>query len=229
MVDRSPNKDQLNGIRKSHARRIVRSVLAEGLLPTSEQRARGSKPLLSMDDYVHICGSFIFPQDQQFEKVPLGADRDHIVRVDINGYGYQQLVPKEINRPQEYLLQAALYGRAQFPRELIYATLPVLAERKDEGYSEWQEAVVQERLQNNVLAVVQGSQIDQDAYVTLGHLRDIRINKPLHPIGALLIPEGLRHDLGELVAGDTRVSFVGNKSRSILKPYLPHDFFYSKL
>lgn len=221
MVDKSPKKDQLTAIRRDHARKIVRSILTEGLLPAAEQRAKGGSPLLSMDDKSFICGQFVFPPNQQFERLSFKGDSSYqSVTVNVNGYTYKQAVPTEVEDVPGYLLQKALYGSAPFPRELVYSALPVIAERRDESFVDWKEDVVQERMQNNVLVVVPVSRINPNAYVPPGDHEDIRVNQSVHPIGVMLIPEGLRQDLGDLVPSD---NFVGNITRSVLNPFVKKD------
>lgn len=225
MKNGEPKENQLGEIRKEHARKIVRSVLTEGVMSAEAQVARGNKPLRSMDNFPFLCGHFAFPPGYVFEKLPLTASpSEQTVTANINGYIYTEAVPAE-ESIDSYLLEKALYGEERGSKSLSYAILPILVERNNENYQYWTKAVTEERMQNSIVVVVPVSQIHQADHILPKYPSDIRLNPTvtLTPT-AVLIPEGLRSDLEDVVAKDGRnIQFIGNITRPILRPVVDQN------
>lgn len=225
MKDRTPREGELDELRKAHARRIVGSVFTEGVLLPADQVTRGRRPLRSMDNFPYICGAFVFPPGQVFEKNDQpDSDFQHL-KTEINGYPYYGSMPSNVKKINEYLLQEVLYGSSGI-RQLAYKLLPVLVERDNEDYTEWTANLAQRRMMNSILVVIPSSQINAEDIVRydeeLEKPDDIRLGKSLSPeaIKAIIVPEGLQGDLEGLLGDERIVKFVGNRRREVLAPVI---------
>lgn len=219
VIDSDPQVSHVEEVRKQRARNIVRSVLTKGLLSTNSQQREGIdsvKSYISQED--HISGRLIIPLTASFADAHVASvhktESRETLTVEVNGFKHEEWLSQGSHREVgERLLQNVLYGDNDFASPL-YAVLPVLAERKEGTTLHVANERLEDRVLNSVLVVVPSNQIKLEDYANNG-APDVQL---VHSVkaGTILIPEGLKEDLGESVKEfGGQIRFVDNVKKTI--------------